>query len=100
MYAAVGLANFPEEAITAFAGPTLATVGLSVQVPLAVLADGILGSPPWLHSIASAVLMVCGAAGVLIGFLGVTLSTGQVQSSTLVSHNSEEELTDQPTPEG
>ena len=81
-------------------GPTLATVGLSVQVPLAVAADGTLGNPPWLHSIASALLMVCGAVEVLVGFLGVTLSTGQVQSSTLQSHTSEEELTDQPSPEG
>ncbi|KAL0027748.1 hypothetical protein WJX77_002727 [Trebouxia sp. C0004] len=55
-------------------GPTLATVGLSVQVPLAVAAEGIFGTPEWLHSHGSAAFMILGAIAVLMGFMGVSLS--------------------------
>jgi len=53
------------------AGPTVATVGLSAQVPLAVLLDLIFTHPAWLRSAAAAALMVLGAALVLAGFFGV-----------------------------
>ena len=56
------------------AGPTVATVGLSVQVPMAVAAEGVFGSPEWLHSHTSAALMMLGAIAVLVGFMGVSLS--------------------------
>ncbi|KAL0027142.1 hypothetical protein WJX79_010145 [Trebouxia sp. C0005] len=55
-------------------GPTVATVGLSVQVPMAVAAEGIFGTPEWLHSHASAAFMILGAIAVLVGFMGVSLS--------------------------
>ena len=61
-------------------GPTIATVGLSVQIPLAVVAEMLLRSPPWLRSPSSAVLILVGALAVIAGFLGVTL-TGQTTSS-------------------
>ena len=61
-------------------GPTIATVGLSVQIPLAVVAEMLLRSPPWLRSPSSAVLILIGALAVIAGFLGVTL-TGQTTSS-------------------
>eukprot|EP00891_Asterochloris_glomerata_P007549 jgi/Astpho2/7549/Aster-02457 len=60
-------------------GPTIATVGLSVQIPLAVVAEMLLKSPPWLRSASSAVLILLGALAVIAGFLGVTL-TGQTTS--------------------
>ena len=64
-------------------GPTIATVGLSVQIPLAVVAEMLLRSPPWLRSPSSAVLILVGALAVIAGFLGVTL-TGQTTSSDAV----------------
>lgn len=53
------------------AGPTAATVGLSAQVPLAVLLDLLFKHPSWLHSPPAAVLMIVGAILVLGGFYGV-----------------------------
>lgn len=65
----------------------MATVGLSVQVPLAVAADSTFSDPPWLHSPSSAAIMVCGAFVVLCGVLGVTLSTSQSQSESAQLHS-------------
>ena len=56
------------------AGPTIATVGLSIQVPLAVMAEGAFLQPAWLHDHGSAALMILGALAVILGFLGVTVS--------------------------
>jgi hypothetical protein len=53
------------------AGPTVATAGLALQVPLAVLLDGLLRSPPWLSHAGSTVLTLAGGAVVLCGFFGV-----------------------------
>jgi drug/metabolite transporter (DMT)-like permease len=53
----------------------VATVGLSMQVPLAVLLDAILKHPPWLSNWLSAVLTFVGAALVLTGFLGVNVES-------------------------
>ena len=52
-------------------GPTIATGGLSMQVPLAVVLDAIVRSPPWLHSAGTAVLTFLGAAVILAGFFGL-----------------------------
>lgn len=41
---------------------------------MAVAAEGTFGKPEWLHSHASAALMILGAIAVLVGFLGVSLS--------------------------
>lgn len=53
------------------AGPTIATAGLALQVPLAVLLDALLRSPAWLSHAGSAVLTMLGGAIVLVGFFGV-----------------------------
>lgn len=52
-------------------GPTVATAGLALQVPLAVLLDGLLRSPAWLSHAGSTVLTLVGGAIVLAGFFGV-----------------------------
>ncbi|KAL4458711.1 hypothetical protein ABPG75_013576 [Micractinium tetrahymenae] len=52
-------------------GPTIATAGLALQVPLAVLLDALLRSPAWLAHAGSAVLTLLGGAVVLAGFFGV-----------------------------
>ena len=53
------------------AGPTVATVGLSMQVPLAVALDAIFKRPAWLSSASSASFMFGGASLVLAGFFGI-----------------------------
>ena len=81
-------------------GPTIATVGLSVQIPLAVVVEMLLRSPPWLRSPSSAVLILLGALAVIAGFLGVTL-TGQAASSDamhVVAPNSSINLEREPVP--
>ena len=62
-----------------FAGPTIATVGLSIQIPLAVLAEGSFQQPGWLHNHGSAALMILGALAVILGFLGVTVGTASLE---------------------
>ena len=53
------------------AGPTVATSGLALQVPLAVLLEALLRSPTWLSHAGSTVLTLVGGAVVLVGFFGV-----------------------------
>lgn len=60
------------------AGPTVATVGLSMQVPLAVTLDAIFKRPAWLHSGTSATLMFGGAVLVLSGFFGISVESTKV----------------------
>jgi solute carrier family 35 protein F5 len=54
-------------------GPTLATAGLSLQVPLAAAADAALGRARWARAPAPALLTFVGAGAVVGGFLGLTL---------------------------
>ncbi|GAB4821840.1 hypothetical protein N2152v2_008886 [Parachlorella kessleri] len=56
------------------AGPTIASAGLSLQVPVAVLSDGLVRRPAWLGKPVPAALTLTGGALVLAGFLGVNLS--------------------------
>lgn len=60
------------------AGPTVATVGLSMQVPLAVTLDAIFKRPAWLSSASSATLMFGGALLVLSGFFGISAESAKV----------------------
>ena len=55
------------------AGPTIATLGLSLQVPLAVALDVAFGHPSYLQSVLPAMLTAGGALLVLGGFCGITL---------------------------
>jgi hypothetical protein len=55
-------------------GPTVATVGLQMQIPIAMVADFVYKRPAWLNSASTAVLMVAGTSAILAGFLGVNLS--------------------------
>lgn len=61
----------------ACAGPTVATVGLSMQVPLAVTLDAIFKRPAWLSSASSATLMFGGAILVLSGFFGISAESAK-----------------------
>ena len=54
----------------------MATLGLSLQVPIAVVMDIILRDPVWLHRVLSAGLTMGGAVLVLAGVVGVNLVSG------------------------
>ena len=71
------------------AGPTIATVGLSIQVPFAVLAEASFSQPAWLSHHGSTALMVVGAVAVLLGFLGVTLRPAVVPRAHIPAENAE-----------
>eukprot|EP00887_Chlorella_sp_A99_P006449 scaffold3.g6449.t1 len=58
-------------------GPTVATGGLSMQVPLAVAIDAALRSPPWPHYPSTAVLTFLGATVVLVGFFGLNTTEAE-----------------------
>ena len=49
----------------------MATAGMSIQVPLAALLDGVFKAPAWLHSIAAFSTVFAGAVAVLCGFFGI-----------------------------
>lgn len=49
----------------------MATAGLALQVPLAVVLEVLLRSPAWLGHAGATVLTLLGGAIVLVGFLGV-----------------------------
>lgn len=53
------------------AGPTIATAGLALQLPLAMALDAVLRSPAWLDHAGSIVMTLLGAGLVVGGFLGV-----------------------------
>jgi solute carrier family 35 protein F5 len=56
-------------------GPTLATAGLSMQVPIAIFLDALFHDPRWLHSLGTAVLTFLGGAVILVGFFALTASS-------------------------
>lgn len=56
-------------------GPTAATAGLALQIPLAVLLDAVFGDPMWMRRAGSAVLTFIGAGVILTGFFGILIET-------------------------
>jgi len=57
-------------------GPTVATLGLSIQIPIAAVAELLSGANKiqWLSSTSSIALAVLGTAFILAGFVGINLS--------------------------
>ncbi len=56
-------------------GPTLATVGLSIQVPMTVAIEVLFTHPSYLQHAGSAVLVLLGGVCVLGGFFGINLGS-------------------------
>jgi solute carrier family 35 protein F5 len=56
-------------------GPTLATAGLSLQIPIAISLDAIFRNPRWMHSLGAALLTFLGGAMILVGFFALTASS-------------------------
>ncbi|KAL6766447.1 hypothetical protein ACKKBG_A36035 [Auxenochlorella protothecoides x Auxenochlorella symbiontica] len=64
-------------------GPTLATAGLSLQIPLAVTADALFRSPAWLRAFWPLVLTAAGGLTILVGFLAMTLVPARLPAQEL-----------------
>jgi solute carrier family 35 protein F5 len=59
-------------------GPTLATSGLALQVPIAVVSDAILAQPAWAGSVVTIVLTTVGGGVILGAFFGLNASATDV----------------------
>lgn len=57
-------------------GPTIATLGLSIQIPMAAVADLFLGSPTWVRNGGTIAMTLLGTLLILVGFVEVNLSDG------------------------
>jgi drug/metabolite transporter (DMT)-like permease len=68
-------------------GPTVATLGMTVQIPLATAADVVLswaglGHPHWLDSTQATLLTAAGTVAILAGVFGINCSSGSEGSSS------------------
>lgn len=61
-------------------GPTLATAGLALQVPIAVVTDVLLTHPAWLGSLLTIMLTTVGGSVILAAFFGLVI--GQDEDTT------------------
>lgn len=59
---------------TIYLGPTIATVGLSLQWPIVIFIDVLFYRPGWTNDTVSSCLMSIGAILILLGFLSINLS--------------------------
>lgn len=57
-------------------GPTVATLGLSVQIPVAAVVEAIIGHPQWLRSGGAMAMTLCGTALIMAGFVAGNLAGG------------------------
>jgi solute carrier family 35 protein F5 len=65
-------------------GPTIATLGLSVQIPVAAVVEVLLGTPKWLSSSSSMAMMLSGTTLIMAGFFAGNLAGG---GSVVGSHH-------------
>lgn len=52
--------------------PTIASIGLSLQIPLAASVEVVIGHPIWASKLKNALIMTGGTVFILLGFAGVT----------------------------
>lgn len=57
-------------------GPTIATLGLSVQIPVAAVVEAIIGHPKWLSTGASIAMTLSGTGLIMLGFVAGNLAGG------------------------
>ena len=53
-------------------GPTVASAGMAVQLPIAVFVEVLVGQAAWLHQALSACMMIGGGLVIIVGFLAVS----------------------------
>lgn len=68
------LADFLWARAVLLLGPTIATLGLGIQIPMAATLDVFLGRPAWLRGGRAAALTLGGSALVLGGFVWITVA--------------------------
>lgn len=56
-------------------GPTVATVGLSLQWPIAIIVDALFFSPPWMQNALPLIGVALGSALIFVGFVGINVPT-------------------------
>lgn len=54
-------------------GPTVSTVGLSLQWPIAIIIDAIFFRPPWMHTAEPTLFVVTGSFLIFVGFVGINI---------------------------
>lgn len=57
-------------------GPTVATLGLSVQIPVAAVVEVLIGVPKWLSNSRSIAMMLSGTGLIMVGFVAGNLAGG------------------------
>lgn len=62
-------------------GPTIATVGLSMQWPIALVIDILFRHPAWMDSVTSILLISFGSVLILLGFVGINIP--EIQGAAL-----------------
>ncbi|WIA11011.1 hypothetical protein OEZ85_011165 [Tetradesmus obliquus] len=65
-------------------GPTIATLGLSVQIPVAAVVEVLMGTPKWLSSSSSIAMTLSGTSLIMAGFFAGNLAGG---GSVVGSHH-------------
>jgi solute carrier family 35 protein F5 len=53
-------------------GPTVASAGMAIQVPIAIFVEILIGHADWIHQYVSASLMIGGGITIVLGFLAVS----------------------------
>lgn len=72
------------------AGPTLATSGLALQVPIAIVSDAIVKHPIWIQSAITITSTLVGGAIIVIAFFGLNLKERQEEEEETVQDKTEE----------
>ena len=62
-------------------GPTLATSGLALQVPIAVVSDALISQPAWMGDLATILLTTIGGSVILGAFFGLNLESAGEEDS-------------------
>ena len=61
-------------------GPTIATVGLSLQWPIALIIDAVFSQPTWMSNPLAMLLICLGSALIFVGFVGINFPSDSVNN--------------------
>lgn len=68
-------------------GPTLATSGLALQVPIAVVSDALLKHPAWTTSGVTIAFTMLGGVVILGAFFGLNMNDLETQEDNSINEN-------------
>lgn len=72
-------------------GPTAATLGMNIQIPIATVGDLLLGHPHWLDSRSAVALTAAGTIAILGGVCGINLASGDTKHSPRLAEQPDED---------